>query len=172
MTHREEILKYIYKNPGITFRRLAEELGIGIGNLQYHLYQLEKENKIVSKKLGGKRYIFPKEFEKEYEPLLIAISNETQRKILLLLAEREMNQRKIAEKLRLTQATINYHMNVLNKLGLIDRRKQGRNVVYSLKCDIEVIVRVISEYRPKLWDKLADKLIDLMLTLKGGELND
>ncbi len=172
MTHREEILQYIYKNPGITFRRLAEELGIGIGNLQYHLYQLEKENKIVSKKLGGKRYIFPKEFEKEYEPLLIAISNETQRKILLLLAEREMNQREIAEKLRLTQATINYHMNVLNKLGLIDRRKQGRNVVYSLKCDIEVIVRVISEYRPKLWDKLADKLIDLMLTLKGGELND
>ncbi|NJE09047.1 metalloregulator ArsR/SmtB family transcription factor [Thermococcus sp. M39] len=172
MTHREEILQYIRQNPGITFRRLADELGIGIGNLQYHLHQLEKEGLIFSKKLGGKRYIFPKEFEKKYEPLLIAISNETQRKILLLLAERDMNQREIAKRLKLTQATINYHMNTLSKLGLIEKRKEGRNVVYSLKCDIEVIIRVISEYRPKLWDKLADRLIDLMLTLKGGEVND
>jgi len=141
-----------------------------MGNLQYHLYQLEKEGLIFSKKLGGKRCIFLKEFEKKYEPLLIAISNETQRKILLLLAEGDMTQREIAKKLGLAQATINYHMNTLNKLGIIERRKEGRNVIYSLK--IEVIIRAISEYRPKLGDKLADRLIDLMLTLKGGDVND
>ncbi|AIF70315.1 hypothetical protein PAP_09700 [Palaeococcus pacificus DY20341] len=166
---REHILQYIKENPGITFRRLVEDLNLGIGTVQYHLSVLEKENLIISKKIGGKRYIFPKEFEKEYEPLIRAISTSTQRKILLLLSEGKKNQSEIASLLKLSQATVNYHMNQLEELNLIKKNRRGRQVIYEANFDVETLVRVISEYRPKLWDKLADRLIDLMLEIKGEE---
>ncbi|WP_456321609.1 winged helix-turn-helix transcriptional regulator [Palaeococcus sp. (in: euryarchaeotes)] len=166
---REQILQYISINPGITFRRLVDELGMGIGNVQYHLHVLEKRGLIVSKKMGGKRYLFPKNFEGKYEPLLRAISTETQRKILLLLSEGEKNQSEISSTLKLSPATINYHTKQMEKLGLIKRNRRGREVIYQPNFDIETLVRVISEYRPKLWDKLADKLIDMMVEIKGEE---
>ena len=166
---RERILQHIHKNPGITFRKLVNELGMGIGNVQYHLHVLEKRGLIVSKRMGGKRYLFPKNFEKKYEPLLRAISTETQRKILILLSEGEKNQSEISSILKLSPATINYHMKRLEKLGLIKRNRRGREVVYHPNFDIETLVRVISEYRPGLWDKLADKLIDLMIEIQGEE---
>ena len=168
MSTREKILEYITKNPGVTFRRLAQELNIGIGNLQYHLRHLEKERKIISKKLGGKRYFFSADFEEEYKRLMIAISNESQRKILLLLAEGDKNQSEIAERLSLTPSTIIYHTKRLERLRIITKIKDGKNTVYSLNCDVDVLVHIIREYKPKIWDKLADKLIDLTLTFKGG----
>lgn len=168
---RKRILEYIQKNPGITFRKLAEELNLGIGNLQYHLNVLEKNGLIKSKKVGGKRHIFPAEFEKEYEALLRVISNKTQRKILLLLATGSKTQTEIAKELNLTQATINYHMKILNENNIVERERDGKNVVYTLKYDISTIIRVISEYRPSLWDKLSDNLIALLLEI-GGRKND
>ncbi|HHH99984.1 MAG TPA: winged helix-turn-helix transcriptional regulator [Thermococcus litoralis] len=169
MSTREKILGYITKNPGITFRKLAQDLNIGIGNLQYHLRHLEKEGKVTSKRLGGKKYFFPAGFEEEYRRLMIAISNESQRKILLLLAEGDKNQGEIAEKLNLTPSTIIYHTKRLETLGIITRVKDGKNTVYSLNCDVDVLLRIIKEYKPKIWDKLADKLIDLTLTFRGEE---
>ncbi|MCA6214604.1 MAG: hypothetical protein PWQ32_1288 [Thermococcaceae archaeon] len=169
MSTRERILEYVTKNPGITFRKLAQELNIGLGNLQYHLWHLEKEGKITSKRLGGKKYFFPPGFEEEYRRLMIAISNESQRKILLLLAEGDKNQSEIAEKLNLTPSTIVYHTKRLERLGIITKIKDGKNTVYSLNCDVNVLVRIIKEYKPKIWDKLADKLIDLTLAFRGEE---
>ncbi|WP_232054827.1 winged helix-turn-helix transcriptional regulator [Thermococcus sp. 2319x1] len=64
MSTRERILDYVTKNPGITFRKLAQELNIGIGNLQYHLRHLEKEGKIISKRLGGKNTSSPRVLKK------------------------------------------------------------------------------------------------------------
>lgn len=168
---RRRVLEYIQKNPGVTFRKLAEELNLGIGNLQYHLNVLEKNGLIKSRKVGGKRYIFPAEFEKEYEALLQVISNKTQRKILLLLATGSKTQTEIAKKLNLTQATINYHMKILSKNNIVERERDGKNVVYTLNYDINTIIRVISEYRPSLWDKLSDSLITLLLEI-GGRKND
>lgn len=168
---RRRVLEYIQKNPGVTFRKLAEELNLGIGSLQYHLNVLEKNGLIKSRKVGGKRYIFPAEFEKEYEALLQVISNKTQRKILLLLATGSKTQTEIAKKLNLTQATINYHMKILSKNNIVERERDGKNVVYTLNYDINTIIRVISEYRPSLWDKLSDNLITLLLEI-GGRKND
>ncbi|NJE04011.1 metalloregulator ArsR/SmtB family transcription factor [Thermococcus sp. MV11] len=162
MERRNEILHAIEVKPGITFRELARELGIGIGDLQYHLRRLEKEGRIFSRKVGKRRYLFPRGFEEEAQRLLIAISTETRRRILLLLLEGQRNQKDVAEKLNLSQPTVSYHMGELVKLGIVRARKDGKSVIYSLSYDPEVIARVIRDYRPGLWEKLADNLIDLL----------
>ncbi|NJE11367.1 metalloregulator ArsR/SmtB family transcription factor [Thermococcus sp. MAR1] len=168
MERRSEILHQIQSKPGITFRELARELGIGIGDLQYHLYRLEKEGKVFSRKLGKRRYIFPSGFEKDCQRLLIAISTETRRRILLTLMEGPLTQSEIAKRLGLSQPTVSYHMSELLKLGIVDARKEGKSVTYTLSYDPMIIARVIKEYRPSLWEKLADNLIDL-LTSVGDE---
>ncbi len=168
MERRKEILSAIRERPGTTFRELARELGIGIGDLQYHLYRLEKEGLVVSKRVGRRRYLFPRGLEGEAQRLLIAISTETRRKILLLLMEGEMTQGEIARRLNLSQPTVSYHMGELVKLGIVKSRKDGRSVSYSLSYDPATIARVVKNYRPSLWERLADNLIDL-LTSMGDE---
>jgi len=169
MERRNEILNYIRNRPGVTFRELARELNLGIGDLQYHLGRLEKEGKVFSRKVGRRRYIFPAGFEDEAQRLLMAISTETRRKILLLLLERPMNQGEIAEKLGVSQPTISYHMRELEKLGVVKAKREGKSVVYSINYDPETLVRLIKEYRPGLWERLADSLIDLLAGMGEGE---
>ncbi len=169
MERRNEILNYIRNRPGVTFRELARELKLGIGDLQYHLGKLEKEGKVFSRKVGRRRYIFPAGFEEEAQRLLMAISTETRRKILLLLMEGEMNQGEIAEKLGVSQPTISYHMRELEKLGVVKARREGKSVVYSINYDPGTLVRLIKEYRPGLWERLADSLIDLLAGMGEGE---
>jgi predicted transcriptional regulator len=54
---RDEILETIRKNPGIHFRAVQRETGFATGQVEYHLYQLEKEELITVRKDGRfKRY--------------------------------------------------------------------------------------------------------------------
>ena len=169
MERRSEILDTIRRNPGITFRGLARELGIGIGDLQYHLRRLEKEGKVFSRKVGRRRYIFPRGLEEEAQRLLIAISTETRRNILLLLMERPMSQKELSERLKVSQPTVSYHMNELLRLGVVKAERSGKNVIYTLSYDPRTLVRLIEEYRPSLWDRLADGLIDLITSVGDEE---
>ncbi|WP_297534960.1 metalloregulator ArsR/SmtB family transcription factor [Thermococcus sp.] len=169
MERRNEILDQIRRRPGVTFRELARELGIGIGDLQYHLHKLEKEGKVFSKKIGRRRYIFPAGFEEEAQRLVIAISTETRRRILLQLMEGPKSQGELAERLGVSQPTISYHMGELEKLGIVEVVREGRSVIYRLKHDPTLIARIIRDYRPSLWEKLADNLIDLLTSMGEGK---
>lgn len=167
METRDAIMEHIRRKPGITFRQLARELGLGIGTVQYHLHRLEREGKVVSFRANRKRYLFPNDFNENYEALMTAISNSTQRRILLLIAEEERTLSDIASALGLTPATISYHMKRLEKLGLVERRPCGKYVAFRPAFDVDTLLRLLKEYRPKIWDELADRLVDLVLNLKG-----
>ncbi|WP_297508470.1 metalloregulator ArsR/SmtB family transcription factor [Thermococcus sp.] len=169
MERRDEILNFIRGKPGITFRELARELGLGIGDLQYHLRKLEAEGKVFSKRIGRRRYIFPAGLEEDAQRLIVAIATETRRRILLLLLERPMSQGEIAEALGVSQPTVSYHMRELEKLGVVEGVRNGKSITYRLKYDPEMLVRVIREYRPSLWERLADSLVDILAGMGGGD---
>ncbi|WP_461865699.1 ArsR/SmtB family transcription factor [Thermococcus sp.] len=69
----------------------------------------------------------------------------------------EKSQSELAESLDLTQATVNHHIKELLKLGVVKSRKEGRNVIYELNCDVDTL----QEYRPKIWEKWAEQLVEL-----------
>jgi len=169
MERRNEILNYILNRPGVTFRELARELGLGIGDLQYHLAKLEKEGKVFSRKVGRRRYIFPAGFEEEAQRLLMAISTETRRRILLLLMEGPRSQGKLARELGVSQPTVSYHMRELEKLGVVRAKRAGKSVRYEITYDPSTLARLIKEYRPSLWERLADSLIDILTGMGEGE---
>ena len=64
--------------------------------------------------------------------LLKALANETRLKMLRLLSIREMCVCELTVALDLTQPTASHHLNILQNVGLVKDRKEGKWVFYNL----------------------------------------
>jgi len=64
--------------------------------------------------------------------LLKALANETRLKMLRLLSIREMCVCELTVALDLTQPTASHHLNILQNVGLVRDRKDGKWVFYSV----------------------------------------
>jgi len=65
--------------------------------------------------------------------LFKALADKTRLKILMLLDIREMCVCEIMVALNLTQPTASHHLGILEAVGLVENRRQGKWVFYSLK---------------------------------------
>ncbi len=168
MKRRDEILGVIRKRPGVTFREITRELNVGVGTLQYHLKRLEREGEVFSKKIGGRRYLFPSEMRELAQKLLMAVSTENKRKVIMTLLGGPLTQTDIIKKTGMSQPSVSYHLKSLVELGVVKERKVGRKRIYSITCDPSVLARIIRDYRPGLWEKMAEKLADLIADMEGA----
>lgn len=64
--------------------------------------------------------------------LLKALANETRLTMLKLLSKREMCVCELTVALNLTQPTASHHLNILENMGLITDRKEGKWVFYTV----------------------------------------
>ncbi len=64
-----------------------------------------------------------------------ALADDTRQQILVLLADKEMCVTEIVDAFKTGQPTISHHLNVLRQNGLLNRRKDGKQVYYSLNHD-------------------------------------
>ncbi len=74
-----------------------------------------------------------------------AFSDPNRQKILDLLKEKELAVADIAKNLDITLATLSHHLDVLKKAELISRRRQGKQVFYSLNLSVveEITEKII-----------------------------
>lgn len=87
---RNEIEKVISENPGIHFREIQRKSGAAVGQLEYHLYQLEKMEKISIRKDGKlKRYFLIEDTGFNERKLLFFLRNSLSRDVLYYLMENE-----------------------------------------------------------------------------------
>jgi len=75
---------------------------------------------------------------KKKSRLFRALADTTRLKILMLLEIREMCVCEIMVALNLTQPTASHHLGILEKEGIIKRRKEGRWVFYAI-ANLEII---------------------------------
>lgn len=68
----------------------------------------------------------------EFVPVFKALADETRLKILEMLSCGEMCACAILESFRITQPTLSYHMKILMECGLVDGRKDGIWMRYTL----------------------------------------
>jgi DNA-binding transcriptional ArsR family regulator len=64
--------------------------------------------------------------------LLKHVSDPTRLQVLSLLSEREWHVGALCEELTQSQPAVSHHLALLRLGGLIDRRRQGKNNIYSL----------------------------------------
>ncbi len=65
-----------------------------------------------------------------------ALADPTRRKILELLAVRDMNAGEIADYFNISKPSISHHLNILKNADLIFDERQGQNIMYSLNTSI------------------------------------
>lgn len=95
-----------------------------------------------------------------------ALSDPTRRGILERLAEGDQCVTDLAEPYRMSLPAVSKHLRVLEKAGLIRRRKDGR--VHRLKLDPKPLQKAhawIEEYR-QFWTENLDRLDNYLKTLQ------
>ena len=168
---RDQILAFIKTHPGSHLRQIQRELGLAMGVLQYHIYALEKERKIASRRRGLYKRFYPVlQFAGGQLNILDVLSQETERDILLFLIQKpEATQKELSEYLDISPASVNWHIRRLFDSGLVDSRRDGSNVRYSVRGSHSEIIALLRSYHPMVWERWADRLADAILELSDTE---
>ena len=66
---------------------------------------------------------------------LTALAQESRLRVFRLLVPGEMAAGEIAERLDIPSATLTFHLKELSHAGLVESRREGRSIIYSLRCE-------------------------------------
>jgi DNA-binding MarR family transcriptional regulator len=159
LTRRGVIYEYIRAHPGTHVRGMAKELGLATGDLHYHLFWLEKNGFVRTRKSGFYRFVFPTlVFREEQEILLGVLSQETPREILLCLLARPMTQGELARSLGHSQPTVSWHMDRLAQLGVVSKTRNSGGALYEVAADRGEVLSFVRSYHPEAWKRWARRL--------------
>ena len=79
-----------------------------------------------------------------------ALSDPTRRKILELLAEKDMTAGEIADHFKISKPSISHHLNLLKNSELILGEKQGQNILYSLNTTaLQELIKWLYNFKEK-----------------------
>lgn len=78
--------------------------------------------------------------------LMKALSDETRSKIFCMLSQGELCACKILEEFNITQPTLSYHMKILSESGIINSRRDGVWMKYSINREnLEILKELFNE---------------------------
>lgn len=164
------VLQYIQENPGCHLRKIKRDLTMSMGTVQYHLILLEKQGKVSSERQNLHKYYFPIGlFEQNEKDILKILNQETAREILMLVLEQQPTQTDIANIIKISSASVNWHIKRLIELGIIVEQKDGKFKRYTLGIDSKHIVSLMKNYHPNLWNRWSNRLAEMFLSLSKEE---
>ena len=93
------------------------------------------------------------------DDLWAAIADPSRRRVLDLLVQRgEATASSLADEVPFTRQAVSKHLVVLEEAGLIERRKQGREVLFRVDADrLDQATRAMSEVARE-WDRRLDSI--------------
>src|SRR5579872_3245137 len=161
---RDLILQYINSHPGAHLRQIKRDLGLSMGVTQYHLYGLERDNKIASVRNGlYKRFFLSISFGDRQRDILDFLSQETERDLLLYVIQHpNSTQKELSEYARLSPGTINWHMKRLISSGLVGMRHEGQFVKYSVSGEQVEIINLVRNYHPNTLETWVDRFMNVL----------
>jgi len=152
--NRRKIFNYISEHPGIHTRELSRRLNLAYSTLNYHLYQLEKQDFITCKK--------QRKYQRYYAKYKVGVINRTvinllrervpNKIIIFLLAEICGTRKEISKAIEITSQAVAFHLKKLIELDVVasveasdqgfylpknkitvERTPQGSEIIYKLK---------------------------------------
>jgi DNA-binding MarR family transcriptional regulator len=120
---RKRIYDHIMEHPGKHYRAIQSDLDLPMGVLSYHLNRLEKGQYIKSRQDGRYRRFYTRSTKTDMRFFLTDI----QESILSIIRDNQgISQTKIANKINVSRKVVHYHINILDKAGLITVESRGR----------------------------------------------
>jgi predicted transcriptional regulator len=130
------------------------------------LSALEKNGKITSEKNIIFRCYFSSGFSQNDRNTLKILQHETAREILLYIMEKKsVNQNEVAGNIGISASSVNWHMKRLSSVRIVTISKSGKHVIYELDINPIVVVKLLKNYHPKIWDRWSDRVAEMFLTL-------
>jgi predicted transcriptional regulator len=170
-TTKNQVLDYIKNHPGSHLRQIKREMDVSMGVIQYHLYTLERERKILSRRKGLYKRFYPSlTFGEHQQEILDVLSQETERDLLLYLIKNpNATQKQVSEYSKMSAGTINWHMKRLSQSGLVTIKREGQFVRYSVDANSAEVMNLLHSYHPSIWETWADRLADAIDDVTSSE---
>ena len=162
---KHKVYNYIVSNPGSYFREILRSVKVGQGNLQYILFVLEDEGKIIPRNVGAYKHFYPSDLveSRTNQNILCILSQEAPREILVFLSKHPGScQTDIAKHISCTSPTARWYLIKLESLNLVRSRKEAHEMKYYANTSVEDVARLLEKYRSSIWSKYADRMADLM----------
>ena len=168
---RRRILEYVSRHPGVHLRGLCRELGLAMGEAQYHVGRLEKEGRISSVRRGLYRFFYPPTILGERQKdVLGMLSLDTPRELLLHLVENpNRSQAELAKATGVSQPTVSWHLKRLMELGVVQREQTAQGATYSVAGGGASVASLIRDYHPGVWERWSGRLADIFISYSEGE---
>jgi len=169
---RRRILEFIASHPGAHLRDICRELGLAMGDVQYHVRRLEREERIHSVRRGLYKFFYPANlFGEKQRHVLSMLSLDRPRELLLNMVEHpQSTQEWLAEATHISQPTVSWHLKRLVELGIVSKRHEGRVVTYEVVGGRE-IATFIKTYHPTVWERWSSRLADIFIAYSDEEGN-
>lgn len=147
---------------------------MSMGTIQYHLNLLEKQGKVSVERHDLYKYYFPIGLFKQNEKDILKILNqETSREILMIILEKKNpTQTDIVNLIKISSASVNWHIGKLIEFDLVLEEKDGKFKRYSLGIDSKNIVSLLKNYHPNIWNRWSNRLADMFLSLSKEDQSD
>ena len=99
----------------------------------------------------------------EERAIVNILFQETERDLILYLLENpQASQKELSQFARISPSSTNWHMKRLSQAGFVEARRERGFVIYTVKGDPGMILSLLRSYHPRIWDKWAERLADLM----------
>jgi len=166
LSRRKTIFQYISQHPGTYIREMEKELSLSLGDLQYHLQQLENGELISSHDDGRrKRYFVKQEVKYIDRELLSFIQMKTPRRIIVfLLLHPQSSFREILAEFPFTKGALSFHLKKMMKANIIIPTKREKETIYAI-AEEERIRQLLITYKASILDDTLNGFIDLWTKL-------
>ena len=162
LSRRKMIFHHISKYPGTYIREMEKALSLSVGDLQYHLQQLEKANLISSHDDGRrKRYFVKNEVSYLDHEVLSFIKMRTPRRIIIfLLLHPNSSFKEILSQFNFTKGALSFHLKKLLNADIIINSKRETETIYKIK-DENRIGQLLITYKSGIIDEALNGFVDL-----------
>ncbi len=161
LSRRRLIYEHIRDIPGTYIREMESALELSIGDLQYHLGQLEKGGLITTHDDGHRKNYFATEQVQLIDREIISIVRlKTPRRIIIfLMLNPDSSFKEILAQFNFTKGALSFHLKRLLKSSIIQKAKRERESIFRI-VDEERMSQVLMTYRSGIADETLDNLID------------
>jgi predicted transcriptional regulator len=157
---RDRILIFIEKNPGMHFREIQRQTGTAVGQLEYHLYTLEKDGRIKGEKDGKFVRYFPLSEGSFQNMILFLVRNLTKREIIFKLLKEDIPEEKLfpgSERKRKVTLMI---LQELESLAIVTKKEDNGQAIYCIN-NRDRIIETLVKYRESFLDYASSNFINL-----------
>jgi len=166
LSRRKMIFHQISKYPGTYIREMEKTLSLTMGDLQYHLQQLEKADLISSHDDGRrKRYFVKNEVNYFDREILSFLKMRTPRRIIIfLLLHPDSSFKETLAEFHFTKGALSFHLKKLIKTNIVINIKKEKEMIYRIK-DENRIGQILIAYQSGILDEALNGFIDLWTKL-------